>query len=263
MNYEISRENGISDYYYCESTRSVEYKPHIHSHIEFVYVLDGYLKLSAFGQNLQIPKNNVAVITPYEIHSYKTEKDTNIFILACPPEYITEYKQIFSEKSYSPIYSKIGKSHLAIIEDIIKDDFKDNLKKKSLIYSTLSDFINNVNFEKKQSFDYDLYRKAVNFIAENYTDETLTLSKTANHTGVTASHLSRVLNSDGKPGFSYLVNSLRSYSAKQMLEEDDAPIAEIALSNGFGSIRNFNRIFKQHYLSTPREIRKAKQEDIL
>ncbi len=258
MNYEISPESGISDYYYCKHSSIAVFHPHIHSHIEFVYVLDGCLELNAFGQNLQIPSGNAAIITPYEIHSYKSEGNADLFILACPPEYFPEYRQIFSGKSYDPIYSPIGASHRAIITDIISSDFTDNLKKKSLIYCTLSDFIKNSSFREKQSFEYDLYRKALNHISENYTDESLSLSKAAAYMGITPSHLSRVLNSDGKPGFSELVNSLRLYSAKQMLEQSDASIGQIALDNGFGSIRNFNRIFKKIYGCTPRESRETK-----
>ena len=253
MNYEIRPESGFSDFYYTEYAGSVAYSPHIHSHIEFVYVLEGNLNLNAFCQNLRIPSGSFAVITPYEIHSYYSEADSDIFILACPPEYIPDYKHIFSGKSYEPIYSQIRNDHRAIIKEIINSDFNDNMRKKALIYCTLSDFISGVNFRKKESFEYDLYRKAINYISANYTNDSLTLEKTARQMGVTASHLSRILNSDGKPGFSSLVNSLRAYSAKQMLEQKSMPIAQIALDNGFGSVRNFNRIFKKIYGCTPRE----------
>ena len=255
MKYEIRPESGISDYYFCERVNTTHYPPHIHSHIEFVYVLDGHLPLNAYGQNLVLNKNQFCIIMPYEIHSYKTEIPSDIFILACPPEYIPEYKQIFSGKTYEPIYSDINNAYREIIDQITANNFKDDLKKKSLIYFTLADIISHCTFTEKASFEYDLYRKAINYISENYTDEKLSLQSTAAHMGVSSSHLSRVLNSDGKPGFTGLVNSLRSYSAKQMLEQQNISMAQIAFETGFGSIRNFNRIFKKIYGYTPREIK--------
>jgi len=256
MIYQISPESGISDYYYCEYSKTVEYPPHIHSHIEFVYVMNGFLDFHAYGQNLHLAKNNAVVIMPYEVHSYKTETDSDIFILACPPEYIPEYRQLFAGKSFTPIHVPISSSHIQLIHNIIEENFTDNLRKKALIYCTISDFVQNCTFSEKEAFEYDLYRKAVIYISENYTNEKITLTTTAEQMGVTNSHLSRVLNSDGKPGFSELVNSLRSYTAKQMLEQQNIPISQIAYEAGFGSIRNFNRIFKKMYGYTPYELRK-------
>lgn len=256
MEYEISLESGISDFYYCEHSQTVDYPPHIHSHIEFVYVMNGTLDFHAYGQNLHLTQDNVAIITPYEIHSYHTVKDSDIFIIACPPEYIPEYRQIFTGKAFEPIFFKINHIHKSIIQNIISEEFKDNLKKKALIYCTLSDFMHSCTFSKKESFEYDLYRKAVIYITQNYTDEKLSLTQTAEHMGITPSHLSRVLNSNEKPGFTELVNTLRSYTAKQKLEQLNISIGQIAYDSGFGSIRNFNRIFKKIYGCTPYEYRK-------
>ena len=256
MNYSIEPETGISDYYFCERESATNYPPHIHSHIEFVYVLDGYLNLCAYGQNLTITKNQACLIMPYEVHGYKTESPSDIFILACPPEYIPEYKQIFSGKNFEPMCTPITKAYGEIINDITRNEFRDDLKKKSLIYFTLADFLKNCNLIPKDSFEYDLYRKAIIHISENYANENLNLQSTAAQMGVSTSHLSRVLNSNGKPGFTELVNSLRAYAAKQMLEQQNISMAQIAFETGFGSIRNFNRIFKKIYGETPREIKK-------
>jgi AraC-like DNA-binding protein len=40
------------------------------------------------------------------------------------------------------------------------------------------------------------------------------------------------------------------------MEQKDISISDVAYESGFGSIRNFNRIFKTHFGITPREYQK-------
>ncbi|MBQ4516525.1 MAG: helix-turn-helix transcriptional regulator [Clostridia bacterium] len=255
MKYVINPERGISDFFYCQNIKNYTAPPHVHSHIEFAYITDGCLNVTIGENNLELVCGDMAIIMPYEIHSYKPTGDSKAFIIACPPNYFSEYKEILSGKVFVPPYTKFCASQNAIISEIIENDFKDDLKKKALIYCSLSDFLNSCELQNKKSFEYDLYRKAIVYISENY-KENLTLKKTAFDIGVTASHLSRVLNSDEKPGFTEILNSLRINAAKRMLQQQNIPITEIALETGFGSIRNFNRIFKKYFGMNPRDVRK-------
>lgn len=255
MKYVINPEQGISDFYYCENLKNPTAPPHVHSHIEFAYITDGLLSIGIGENNFEFRRGDMAIIMPYEIHSYKPINDSKAFIIACPADYFSEYKELLSGKVFVPPYTKFGASQNAIISEIIENDFKDDLKKKSLIYCSLSDFLSSCELQNKTAFEYDLYRKAIVYISENY-KENLTLKKTAFDIGVTTSHLSRVLNSDEKPGFTEILNSLRINAAKRMLEQQNIPITEIALETGFGSIRNFNRIFKKYFGMNPRDIRK-------
>ena len=82
------------------------------------------------------------------------------------------------------------------------------------------------------------------------------MESVAKYVGVSASHLSRVLNSDGKPGFSEILNSLRIHAAKKLLERENISVSEAAFETGYGSIRNFNRVFKEYFGCKPSDISK-------
>ncbi len=45
--------------------------------------------------------------------------------------------------------------------------------------------------------------------------------------------------------------------AKQLIQETDLPMAQVALASGFGSVRRFNETFADLYGKPPRELRKA------
>ena len=69
------------------------------------------------------------------------------------------------------------------------------------------------------------------------------------------------MNHGGKPGFSEILNSLRVFAAKQKLEQTTSPVIEVALETGFGSIRNFNRVFKKFFGCNPSDVRKPEKQN--
>ena len=254
MKYTINKEQGFSDYFCCKYMLRPNQQLHVHSHIEFVFALHGRLSLTLEQKSYALEKGSMVVILPYEIHSYHGEEDTSAFVLACPLEYIPEYRQILTSHVFEPPVCLVESIQTAIIADIIAGNCSDELKMKALIYCTLSRLLKISHLEKKLTFEYDLYRKAIVYISEHYR-EPLTLEQTARYAGVSTAHLSRVLHADGKPGFSEILNSLRIHAAKTMLEQEDASISEIAFNAGFGSIRNFNRIFKKYFGCNPSDIK--------
>ncbi len=258
MSYMIEVEEGFSNYYFCEQLKSPFYAPHCHSHIEFVFVTNGELEITVETRTINVTEGFVAVIMPYEVHSYKGDNKCQVFVIACPIEYFHEYRQMLIGKVFEPPYVKTSEAHKVIIGEIVKDNFSDDLKKKALIYYTISSLLNNCVIKETQTFEYETYRKAVMYISAHYT-EAITLNKAALYTGVTPTHLSHVLNNGGKPGFLGILNSLRAYHAKLLLEQKKYSISEVAMESGFGSIRNFNRIFKEYFNCNPRDIAQQKK----
>lgn len=255
MNYHITVESGISDFFFTCKRNNIFCLPHVHSHIEFIYVLNGRLVLETDEEACVLEKNHMAVIMPYQIHNYQSNEYSETFIIACPPEYFAEYRQIFNGKVFSPSQIAFSEAIYHIINGIAQSTAQDYFKNKSLIYYSIAEFLNQSSLVQRKSLEYDVYRKAIIYISEHYT-ENITLESVAFHAGVTAPHLSRVMNIRGKSSFSDIVNSLRVYNAKRMLEQTTLPISDIAFEAGYGSIRNFNRNFQEYFGCTPSEIRK-------
>lgn len=254
MRYEISKEVGTSDFFFSgiiDNSRP----PHIHSHMEFIYVLKGNITVTISDKNYFVSEGNMAMSMPYEAHEYEYESGAHAFVLACPPEYFSKYRQLLAGKIFTPPTAKYGDIHRILIENIINENYRDDLKKKALLYCAISEFFNSSQLSDSPVFEYDIYRKAIVYISENFKDN-ITLKKTALSVGVTPEHLSRVLNSNGKRGFSDILNSLRIYEARTLIEKSNMPISEIAMESGFGSIRNFNRIFQKHFGCKPSEIKR-------
>lgn len=251
MSYRISPEQGFSDYYFCREIYDPTYVLHVHSHIEFVFVLEGTLQATIESKPYTFHAGQIAVAMPFEPHAYTGQ--ARLFVLACPPDYLTEYRQLLTGKVFSPPYASFNEAHAAIMSDIIKDGFQDDFKKKALLYYAVSTLLRDSTLQDASIFEFDVYRKALMYISQNFR-ENITLKTTAVYVGVTQSHLSHVLNSSGKPGFTDILNSLRAYAARDLLLQNTMSVSEVALAVGFGSIRNFNRIFKKHFQCSPTDL---------
>lgn len=254
MQYTIEKEQGFSDFFYCAEMIQPKRTSHIHSHIEFVFILEGNLEITISENTYLLSSPQMAVVMPYEPHSYTG--DVRLFVLACPPEYLPEHRHILTNKVFSPPTANYTTVHEAIIDDLIADHFSDNFKKKALLYYTISAFLQQCSLQQAPSYDFDLYRRALAYISENYQND-ISLKSTATALGVNQSHLSRILNSGDKPGFSEILNSMRVYAARRMIEQENRNISEAAMAAGFGSIRNFHRIFKSYFGCNPTDVKKV------
>lgn len=254
MNYEISHESGISDFFFTRQIRGGLATPHVHSHLEFDYVLEGEMTLTIDGKTYLLTENTMAVIMPYQIHSHERLENSEMFMMAFPPEYIAEYRQLLSEKSFFPCLISFKQTIRNMICEIAGLETQDYFKNKALMYYTISEFLRCCELRQKDPFEFDVYRSAIVYISEHYTEE-ISLEHVAAYAKVTASHLSRVLNSHSGSSFSDIVNSLRIFRAKRMIEQTNKTISEIAFATGYGSIRNFNRIFQKYFGCKPTELR--------
>ncbi len=255
MVYLISPEKGISDYFFTDQRENAFCLPHVHSHIEFIFVLEGEQELNIDGTDYLLAPNTAAVVMPYQIHHYAPRYHSTTFIIACPPEYISEYGQLFSGKVFAKPCISFGATTRSMIAEIAGQETNDFFKSKALVYCILSEFLQKSTLISNEYFAYDVYRSAIVYISEHYM-EPITREQVALHANVTVTHLSRVLNSRGNASFSDIVNSLRIFKARLLLEQTKKPITQIAYETGYGSIRNFNRIFQKYFGCNPTDMRR-------
>ncbi len=98
--------------------------------------------------------------------------------------------------------------------------------------------------------------RALRLIAEGALDDG-TVAQLAERLGIGARHLTRLfVRHLGAPPQA-VGRTRRLLFAKKLLDETDLPLAQVALSSGFGSIRRFNAVFRQSYKATPGALRQA------
>lgn len=99
---------------------------------------------------------------------------------------------------------------------------------------------------------------AVDFINENYMDETITLNKVACAANVSANHFSALFSQEMKQTFIEYLTELRMNKAKEFLRCTDKRSGEIAMEIGYKDAHYFSFLFRKTVGCTPSEYRKKK-----
>ena len=97
------------------------------------------------------------------------------------------------------------------------------------------------------------------YIAE-HCSEKLTLEGVAAHSGYSKYHFSRIFKEyTGMSFYDYYLRQ-RLLLCRQLLNEINLPITEVASRSGFSSLATFNRVFKQYEGVTPSQYRRLRQQ---
>ncbi|MFD0588817.1 response regulator [Paenibacillus sp. GCM10027627] len=101
--------------------------------------------------------------------------------------------------------------------------------------------------------------RALAYIDEHL-DEELTLQQAAQRVQLTPHHFSEVFQRETGLPYKEYVAKTRLERAKELLEETDAAVSEIADRTGYGSLDDFNQLFVAAFGMTPWDYRRKKQE---
>ena len=118
------------------------------------------------------------------------------------------------------------------------------------------DIVHGCAFTKKERCPDDIIERALQYINENFSNE-LSLEAVARYAGVRPVTLSKNFSKKLGENFSTYVHFLRCNMAADMMKKSDLTLSEIACRCGFGSIRSYNRVFRELYGMTPSEYRQA------
>jgi len=98
--------------------------------------------------------------------------------------------------------------------------------------------------------------KARKFIQE-HSDEALSLTKVAKFSNISANHLSEKFKEVTCINFVDYVARIRVGRARDLLQNSNLRISEIAFAVGFQSLSQFNRVFKKLTRKSPTQFRTA------
>jgi len=229
---------------------------HIHPSAELLIVTSGELTVNILGKpSEKIPAGSAAFLFPFQSHSYDRPEGTEYFRINFSPSLLQAFfkqnqnnvgeNSVFpiSLAEYEPFFNTVRSGRITYY------------KVKGFLYSIIGDYTESVRLIKK-NVDDNVLAKIIAYIDE-HKSERVTLSETASALGYNEKYLSRVINETAGFGFSVLLSTLRIEAARYLLQNTSYTVVDIALECGFGSERNFYRLFKSFTGYTPNEYRSA------
>ena len=100
-----------------------------------------------------------------------------------------------------------------------------------------------------------ILKKALDYIEENYAQESLSLHTAASAVNVSANYFSAIFSQEMEMTFIEYVTSKRMEKAKKLLRQTEKHASEIALEVGYKDPHYFSFVFKKTQGYTPREYR--------
>jgi len=100
-------------------------------------------------------------------------------------------------------------------------------------------------------------RRALRLIADGALDDG-DIEHLSGRLGVTSRHLRRLFHKHLGASPLAVAHTQRLHFAKRLIDQTTLPMADIAVTSGFGSTRRFNDAFRKTYDRTPRELRRRR-----
>lgn len=255
-----------------------------HDHYEMVYIKKGTATFMIDGIDVNMAANSLVIIKPQKAHKFIVRSENCELIVlyfhlqaqkegtnshASLKDFV-EYIEDESVGSY--IYLKLGKKNdiINVIKRILRERMKPQVWSDFLSCILVMELFILLSRTLKQEWEqsvknrnlklHELLNVAKEYIDQNYSKE-LTLSQVAKYIYLSDSYFAHSFKDKfGISPKSYILK-IRIEEAKELLENTDMKIADVARSVGFSSQQRFNDIFRKYTDNTPLKYRQVKRKE--
>ena len=263
-----TKDDPFSTYHIENRGQSFQIPVHWHDELEIIYVKSGFLTVNISGENYIGKPGDAFVVSPGNLHFMGSQTGTvDYFTFLFPLKYIAfRSDDMLDDKLIEPLNS----GHLMISPEI-KDTVKEQCEQLARVYAAEIDKSESKitsQIRKKiilLQFIHELWKKG--FIVENDTTGRNTVEKEmvsyillrefGEQFHLSEKYISRYFKEHFHITLSQYVTYLRLEHAKQMLQETDISVTEVAMQSGYQNISYFIRSFKKTYGVSPLKYRKS------
>ena len=270
-----TKDDPFSTYHIENAGRSFQIPVHWHDEFEIIYVRSGFLTVSISGESYIGKTGEAFVVSPGNLHLMGSQTGTvDYYTFLFPLKYISfRTDDMLDEKLLEPLNS----GHLMICPRV-KDTAKELCEQLVDIYMAKKD-----ESESKITtqvgtkiillqFILEMWKKG--FVIENDTSGRNTVEKEMgsyiqqNFTGkislrefgeqfhLSEKYISRYFKEHFHITLSQYVTYLRLEHAKQLLQDTDIPVTDVAMQSGYQNVSYFIRSFQKAYAVSPLKYRK-------
>lgn len=227
---------------------TLSFPEHLHTHTEFLYVLEGETQLFVGKEVYDMGQGDCAIIFPGQIHSYHAPVGCRIWLLIFDPAIVPPFQ--YPLQKFRPVcpYIAAGSVQPDVLLAIDRLDHLDTDQEAALgsawVQIILGLTLPRLTLaEQKQPESEDLTFQLVRYIAEHF-QEPLTLEYLAKTLHINKYYLSHIFSEKLHISFPHYLGHLRVDYACNAMQFSDKSLTAIWSEAGFTSQRSFNRIFK-------------------
>jgi AraC-like DNA-binding protein len=264
-------ENKHTDFYHRTDNNKatvLTYRPHIHHHIELVYLKKGSAKAYINSVEYNINEGDLLVVFPNQVHKYEDVgscPEYDLFIIN--PELVSDILQLVShQEPDEPVIKHITRNPrvLTLIGILASEsDFPKTNREVLLhgyLFALFGEIIDMMTFKNVRSDESRALRSIVKFCSKNFKQE-ISLTVLSEKLNLSRYYISHIFSDKLGISFTDYINSLRVSESCVMLRSSSISVTEVAYAVGFGTLRTFNRAFIKQMGISPSQYRKGENAE--
>lgn len=269
----IAYKQGLNANILVHSTN--RFKLHWHKEIEILLVLKGKVTLSVNNKRYELKEDDVFLINSNEIHSTMANGDNIMAVIQINPAFyyktfpdLQDMKFKFNCNNGDGVQGEVYKHIRCYIAEIIKEYNKSaegyQLVIEGILNNLMAAIIRYIPKDESKEGRKDIVEKdlprikrIMEYVEERYLEK-ITLEDIAKKEFLSTFYISHFFKDKVGLTFQEYLSFVRLHKAVAALDETDNLISQVAIENGFPSVKAFNKTFKDFYEITPSEYRKNK-----
>ena len=242
------------------TSRNPGYSEHFHNYLEFIYLLEGNYSIKIDGTLYDLSKGDFVVLFPYQLHELiSTTGDNYELVYVASPDVFAEYNDIVENFVCASAVIKsdcLNEECKFLLNWILSthSDMPDIFRlRKMLLCLIFREITLSCELVSRSELSMTSIQRILKYCDENYLSENISLDTISKSLGINRHHISHLISDNLNVNFSTYISELRINHACKLLDTTNMSITSISMECGFGSIRNFNRIFMKIKSTTPGE----------
>lgn len=270
-----TKDDPFSTYHIENAGRSFQIPVHWHDEFEIIYVRSGFLTVSISGESYIGKTGEAFVVSPGNLHLMGSQTGTvDYYTFLFPLKYISfRTDDMLDEKLLEPLNSghlmicpRVNDTAKELCEQLIKIYEAKNDESESKITTQVRTKIILLQFilemwkkgfviENDTSGRNTVEKEMVSYIQQNFTGK-ISLREFGEQFHLSEKYISRYFKEHFHITLSQYVTYLRLEHAKQLLQDTDIPVTDVAMQSGYQNVSYFIRSFQKAYAVSPLKYRK-------
>lgn len=230
--------------------------PHLHKELEAIYVFKGKAVAYADKNSYLLNSGDTFITFPNQIHYYETLQKGKYLVIIFSPDILYrisgEISKSIPNNNFIASGNRIVTQSFRNIYDA--DGEYADVAINGYLNIFMSAILPGLTLKTVSAESTSAFYSIIDFCSHNFKED-LTLDLVADSLHLSKYYISHLINKKLSQSFSEYINNLRISEACNLLRESDMKIADISEDVGFGTIRSFNRSFKQIMEVSPAEYR--------
>ena len=270
-----TKDDPFSTYHIENAGRSFQIPVHWHDEFEIIYVRSGFLAVSISGESYIGKTGDAFVVSPGNLHLMGSQTGTvDYYTFLFPLKYISfRTDDMLDEKLLEPLNSghlmicpRVKDTAKELCEQLIeiyeakKDESESKITTQVRTKIILLQFIlemwkKGFVIENDTSVRNTVEKEMVSYIQQNFTGK-ISLREFGEQFHLSEKYISRYFKEHFHITLSQYVTYLRLEHAKQLLQDTDIPVTDVAMQSGYQNVSYFIRSFQKAYAVSPLKYRK-------